>query len=309
MANIATRNQEFIVHRDPYTLINNVAIDDWSLSGNAFRLLTKMLSLPEDWDFSTKGLEKIINTNSNGELVQRQGWGLRNIQRYLGELEMAGYLIKQRLKNNDGTFGKTMFHIFSSPQKELIKEKVTSSEPSDKSVVWSDAGESQKVTSSEPSDKSVALNNYINNKLNKQISWHTDAPEENQNSNLSEKPFVKPNFDDVKAYALEKQFHVDPRVFYEFYENEGWKHRSGKYAGKYVRNWKNTMLMWHKQELKDEEQQRGCCDVRGDSKLTKEEQNRLVALKKTIGMFDPVKEAEEYNELKRRIEELEGRSE
>ena len=111
----------------------------------------------------------------------------------------------------------------------------------------------------------------------------------------------------MKAYAAEKGLLVDPFSFYEYYENEGWKHRKGKHAGQFVRNWKNTMLMWHKADLNKQGAQTGAVVTQAGRVLTVEEQNRLCALKKTLDIFDEENHPTEHAELLQEIEELEGR--
>ena len=44
-----------------YTTMSNYHLRDPNLSNKARGLLSTMLSLPEDWDYTTRGLAKIIN--------------------------------------------------------------------------------------------------------------------------------------------------------------------------------------------------------------------------------------------------------
>ena len=167
--------------------------------------------------------------------------------------------------------------------------------PLTENPVVADTGQTQKVTSSEPSCENPTAD-------------ASDAClQGKQGLSAGETEFVKPSFDEVKAYAAEKGLLVDPFSFYEYYENKGWKHRKGKHAGQFVRNWKNTMLMWHKADLNKQGAQTGAVVTQAGRVLTVEEQNRLCALKKTLDIFDEENHPQEHAELLQEIEELEGR--
>ncbi|WP_337803124.1 hypothetical protein [Megasphaera sp.] len=55
------------------------------------------------------------------------------------------------------------------------------------------------------------------------------------------KRFVKPTLDDVQAYCQERQNHVDPESFIDFYESKGW------YVGKNkMKDWKAAVRTWER---------------------------------------------------------------
>lgn len=68
-----------------FTVVHNDFIDDKRLNNDAIGLLLKMLKLPDDWNFSIKGLAAI---SKDGE---------RKISRQLKELEENGYLVRSRV--------------------------------------------------------------------------------------------------------------------------------------------------------------------------------------------------------------------
>ena len=77
-----------------YTVMANHHLRNTALSLKAKGLLSLMLSLPEDWDYTTKGLARICRD------------GVDSICATVRELEDAGYIIKspsccprQRLKS------------------------------------------------------------------------------------------------------------------------------------------------------------------------------------------------------------------
>ena len=67
-----------------YTVMSNHHLRDKSLSLKAKGLLSLMLSLPEEWDYTTKGLARICKD------------GVDSICAGVRELEEHGYLIRER---------------------------------------------------------------------------------------------------------------------------------------------------------------------------------------------------------------------
>ena len=77
-----------------YTVMSNHHLRNTSLSLKAKGLLSLMLSLPEDWDYTTKGLSKICKD------------GIDSICSTIKELEQHGYIIRQRVRNEKGQLTK-----------------------------------------------------------------------------------------------------------------------------------------------------------------------------------------------------------
>ena len=75
-----------------YTVMSNYYLRDKNLSYKAKGLLSFMLSLPDDWDYSIKGLVLISKENSKA------------IRSILKELEENGYLIRERKHLDNGKF-------------------------------------------------------------------------------------------------------------------------------------------------------------------------------------------------------------
>ena len=73
-----------------YTVMSNYHLRDKALSLKSKGLLSMMLSLPEDWNYTTRGLAKICK-----EGVDAIGGALR-------ELEAAGYIVRHQLRDRQG---------------------------------------------------------------------------------------------------------------------------------------------------------------------------------------------------------------
>ena len=87
-----------------YTVMSNHHLRDRSLSLKAKGLLSLMLSLPEEWDYTTKGLARICKD------------GVDSICAGVRELEEHGYVIRQRVRNPNGQLGAIEYTILEQPR-------------------------------------------------------------------------------------------------------------------------------------------------------------------------------------------------
>ena len=87
-----------------YTVMSNYHLRDKALSLKSKGLLSMMLSLPEDWNYTTRGLAKICK-----EGVDAIGGALR-------ELEAAGYIVRHQLRDRQGRISDTEYVIYEQPQ-------------------------------------------------------------------------------------------------------------------------------------------------------------------------------------------------
>ena len=86
-----------------YTVMANFHLRDKSLSLKAKGLLSLMLSLPEDWDYTTKGLAYICKD------------GVDSICAAVKELENAGYVQRKRNRNSQGRLTNVEYTILEKP--------------------------------------------------------------------------------------------------------------------------------------------------------------------------------------------------
>ena len=86
-----------------YTTMSNFHLRDPNLSNKARGLLSTMLSLPEDWDYTTRGLAKICKDGVDGITAQ------------LKELEQYGYLIRHRIRDTGGRIVDMEYVIYERP--------------------------------------------------------------------------------------------------------------------------------------------------------------------------------------------------
>ena len=87
-----------------YTVMSNHHLRDKSLSLKAKGLLSQMLSLPEEWDYTLQGLAYI-----NREQIDA-------IRQAVHELERAGYIVRVRERDNRGRLRGAEYTIYEEPQ-------------------------------------------------------------------------------------------------------------------------------------------------------------------------------------------------
>ena len=83
-----------------YTVMSNHHLKDPGLSLKAKGLLAIMLSLPDDWNCSTRGLAAICKE------------GVEAIGNALKELKRAGYVVRRQLRGEHGRVGSVEYTIY-----------------------------------------------------------------------------------------------------------------------------------------------------------------------------------------------------
>jgi hypothetical protein len=86
-----------------YTVMSNYHLSDSRLSLKAVGLLSKMLSLPEDWDYTIRGLTHICREGRDA------------IKGAIVELEEAGYIQRQQRHDENGKFAGNEYVIHEAP--------------------------------------------------------------------------------------------------------------------------------------------------------------------------------------------------
>ena len=87
-----------------YTVMSNHHLRNRALSLKAKGLLSQMLSLPEDWDYTLQGLARI-----NRESIDA-------IRQAIRELEQTGYIQRSRERDEKGRLRGADYVIFELPQ-------------------------------------------------------------------------------------------------------------------------------------------------------------------------------------------------
>ena len=94
-----------------YTVMSNHHLRNRTLSLKAKGLLSQMLSLPGDWDYTLQGLAQI-----NKESIDA-------IREAVRELERAGYIKRSRERDERGCLHGTVYTIYEQPHTEPTPEE------------------------------------------------------------------------------------------------------------------------------------------------------------------------------------------
>ena len=88
-----------------YTVMSNYHLRDQNLTLKAKGLLSMMLSLPDEWNYTTRGLAAICKE------------GVDAIGSALKELENTGYIVRHQLRGANGRISDTEYIIYEQPHK------------------------------------------------------------------------------------------------------------------------------------------------------------------------------------------------
>ena len=100
-----------------YTVMSNHHLRNKELSLKAKGLLSQMLSLPEDWDYTLAGLSHI-----NREKIDA-------IREAVKELEKAGYIVLSRERDEKGRLRGADYVIYEQPQPKEPEAATSSEQP------------------------------------------------------------------------------------------------------------------------------------------------------------------------------------
>ena len=108
-----------------YTVMSNHHLQDKRLSLKAKGLLSYMLSLPDDWDYSLKGLTVGCKD------------GLDSVRTAVLELEEHGYVRRQKVRNAKGQIIDYDYQVYESPVEDDLAVPGKEGGPSDPSATKS----------------------------------------------------------------------------------------------------------------------------------------------------------------------------
>lgn len=134
-----------------YTVMSNHHLRNKELSLKAKGLLSQMLSLPEDWDYTLKGLSLI-----NREKIDA-------IREAIKELERTGYIVRSRERDEKGRLRGADYVIFEQPQPPTpdlpTLENPTLDNPTqlNKDIQRTDLPKKEKIITDEQSTHSIPI--------------------------------------------------------------------------------------------------------------------------------------------------------
>ena len=150
-----------------YTVMSNHHLRNKELSLKAKGLLSQMLSLPEDWDYTLAGLSHI-----NREKIDA-------IREAVKELEKAGYIVRSRERDEKGRLRGADYVIYEQPQPREPEAATSGGQPPILDLPTLENPTLDNPTLEKPTQEKPTLENPT--QLNKDIS-RTDLPKKDQSS-------------------------------------------------------------------------------------------------------------------------------
>ena len=193
-----------------YTVMSNFHLKDRNLSLKAKGLLSFMLSLPDDWDYSMNGLCSICKEQ------------ITSIRTTLKELQRCGYLSIKQKKNEKGLF----------EYEYIIREKPDLESPDLES----------------PYIENPYMENHIQINTNKQNTNKQNTKElitNRENEKIKKNRFIKPTIQEIEDRCNEMGYSIDAESFFNYYESKGWV--VGKSP---MKNWQAALAGWNSRNNK-----------------------------------------------------------
>lgn len=214
-----------------YTIMSNTHFRERDMSLKAKGLLSLMLSLPSDWDYSVEGLVAICKENETA------------ITSTLKELKMFGYLSVTKVMPNETQSGRIeyVYEIFETPQRDNIQ-----------------GIENQGVEKQGIENLPLVLKKEKSIKKEKDIYIYSNIIEEENTKDkkekeiIKEKPhrtrkeFVPPTYEEVLEYARSRGREDLAKVFFDYYDVGEWRDKTGEK----VKIWKQKFIQWENRNPK-----------------------------------------------------------
>lgn len=171
-----------------YTVMSNHHLQDKRLSLKAKGLLSYMLSLPDDWDYSLKGLTVGCKD------------GLDSVRTAVLELEEHGYVRRQKVRNAKGQIIDYDYQVYESPVEDDPAVPGKEGGPSDPS-----ASKSPKSRMKPRSSPFLDFPNLAEPNLEKATQQNTNKQNtKRQSTNLSGQTGKTADFDQMEAQVREE---------------------------------------------------------------------------------------------------------
>ena len=145
-----------------FTVIANSVFKDRRLSAKAKGILVEMLSLPENWDYTLKGLTTLFSD------------GIDSIRQGIKELEENGYIVRERKRDARGRLGGMEYVIYETPEK-AVENIVENSSPEQSAPMIAEPTEDFPVQEVSIEDKAM-LYKELNKSRTKESNTHVSNP-------------------------------------------------------------------------------------------------------------------------------------
>ena len=182
-----------------YTIMSNHHLKDRRLSLKAKGLLSMMLSLPKEWDYTLKGLARISRE------------GVDAIREAVRELEQAGYVVRSRTRNPKGQLANAEYVIYEHPMPasrsapKPAREKPVLENPTQEKPAQEDPTQLKKQESNTNPEKTkpIASIHLILPEKRELDRWRARVEYQIEYHVLPDDPRVAVQFDEIVALMAE----------------------------------------------------------------------------------------------------------
>ena len=172
-------------YNSDFTIIGNKIFRDKRLSCKDLGLLIQLMSLPDDWSFSVKGIATIRND------------GIESIRTGIKKLEEYGYVSRVQERKN-GYFGSSIYYIYDDPNEneEWLKKPMNRElSPRVENPISENPITENPISENPITDNAISENPPLYKELNnKELNNICTCTEEKENNPVEEKK------DDLKIY-------------------------------------------------------------------------------------------------------------
>ena len=192
-----------------YTVMSNHHLRNKELSLKAKGLLSQMLSLPEDWDYTLAGLSHI-----NREKIDA-------IREAVKELEKAGYIVRSRERDEKGRLRGADYVIYEQPQPREPEAATSVGQPPILDLPALENPTLENPTQENPTLEKPTQENPM--QLNKEIQRTNLSKKEKSNTDTQSThsiPILSPNPSPLEgqAAAPQERKRKEPNDAYRVYE-------------------------------------------------------------------------------------------
>ena len=201
-----------------FTIMGNLHFREKEMSLKAKGLLSLMLSLPDDWNYSIRGLCAIVSENETA------------VKTALKELQKFGYLKIKKINPSKSKSGRYEYEY------DIYENKVIEQE-CEKQGIEKQGVENQPL-------EILPIEN--------QLQVNTNVP--NTKKPNIDKPIIKekgifsiPKIEEISQYCLERENSIDAEAFFDYYQTRKWESKGTK-----IKDWKAAVRTWeHNQKRFD----------------------------------------------------------
>lgn len=208
-------------HNESFTIIDNAVLQNVNLSFEARGFMAYLLSLPDDWGFSVRGL------------VKQTGVSKSVILRLMNELQAEGYIKLKRNKDSMGKFTASTWDVFEGAKApdslHNIQTRNTANTEHGKSGTRQTRNTAKTGSRITEHGENGTIQSTNNNKV-----LNIQSTKENK-----QKKFIPPTLSEVKAYCQERNNGINPENFMDYYTANGWK--VGRNP---MKDWKAAVRTW-----------------------------------------------------------------